>query len=427
MQGRTRASDELSKAHKIENLEPCPFLTLTRRNGYARVRMRAALRRLIVALLVLAALAGLAYQSRHKIHLADFTWRKFIHSVSEANVWLLLLAIVGIYGCYALRALRWQRFCRYLGPTSFVNTFTGTLMGFAAIFVLGRAGEPVRPLLLARKDRLPVAGMFGIYFLERFFDFAAAAALACLSLLVFPNRLSDAGADMNWLAGAPRHGAWLLLAAMSALIAILVYYRLHGAGALDRSLDRWRAAGGMQSRIASVITGISEGLQAIRTLPDLWAALSYTAIHWALAILIYLWVAKAFGDAFLHSDMNFSGAMLLLAVTLVGSALQLPGVGGGAQIGSFLGLTKIFGVEQEPAAAIAVVLWIITFATSTLVGIPLLIHEGMSFGELRKLARAEAEAEESGKHLAVSGVNGVNGVAMSKGGSKGSERGESRK
>ncbi len=389
--------------------------------------MRATLRRLIVAFLVLAALVGLAYQSRHKIHLADFTWRKFIHSVSEANVWLLLLSIVAIYGCYAIRALRWQRFCRYVGRTSFVNTFTGTVMGFASIFVLGRAGEPVRPLLLARKDRLPVASVFGIFFLERFCDFAAAAILACLSLLVFPNRLSDAGADMEVVNGAPRHGAWVLLAALSALIVILVYYRLHGAGAVDRGLERWRAAGGMRSRIASAITGISDGLQAIRTLPDLWAAIVYTVMHWVLAVLIYLFVAKAFGDAFLHSDMNFSGAMLVLAVTLVGSALQLPGVGGGAQIASFIGLTKIFGVEQEPAAAIAVVLWIITFAGCTLAGIPLLIHEGMSMGELRKLARAEAEAEEVGKHIAVPGVNGVNGVPLSNGGLKGKERGDSPK
>jgi hypothetical protein len=101
--------------------------------------------------------------------------------------------------------------------------------------------------------------------------------------------------------------------------------------------------------------------------------------------------------------MNFSGAMLLLAVTLVGSVLQLPGVGGGAQIASFIGLTKIFGVEQEPAAAMAVVLWIITFAGGTLAGVPLLIHEGMSVGELRQLAKAEAEAEEAGKHIAVTG------------------------
>ena len=40
--------------------------------------------------------------------------------------------------------------------------------------------------------------------------------------------------------------------------------------------------------------------------------------------------------------MNFSGAMLLLAVTLVGSVLQLPGVGGGAQIASFVALDDDF-------------------------------------------------------------------------------------
>lgn len=367
--------------------------------------MLGRLRRILIGLLILAGVVALAYQSRHKIHLADFTWKKFIFSVGQANIVLLLLCLVGIYGCYAIRAVRWQRFCKYLGPTNFANTYSGTLMGFAAIFVLGRAGEPVRPLLLARKERLPVASMFGIFFLERLCDFAAAAALACLALLVFPGRLSDAGADMNWVNDA-RNGGWLLLAAMTTLIAFLVVYRLHGAAILDRILARWRDTGGFRSRFASAITGISEGLQAIRTSSDLLAAFFYTALHWVLATLIYLGVAKAFGGSFLHSDMNFSGAMLLLAVTLVGSVLQLPGVGGGAQIASFIGLTKIFGIEQEPAAAIAVVLWIITFAGGTLAGIPLLIHEGMSVGELRQLARAEAEAEETGKHIAVPGTNG---------------------
>lgn len=368
--------------------------------------MRSTLRRLFIAIVILAALVAVAYQSRHKVHLADFTWRRFIHSVSQANIGLLLLSLVAIYGCYAIRAVRWQRFCRYLGPAGFLNTYAGTLMGFASIFVLGRAGEPVRPLLLARKDRLPVASMFGIFFLERFCDFAAAAAMACLSLLVFSNKLSDAGADMNWV-GHARHGAWLLLGAMSALIVLLVYYRVHGAGALDRGLERWRAAGGVRMRLASGITGISEGLQAIRTMSDLWAAIGYTAAHWVLAVFIYLWVSNAFSDAFVHSDMNFPGAMLLLAVTLVGSVLQLPGIGGGAQLASIVGLTAIFAVDQEPAIAIAVVLWLITFASSTLVGIPLLIHEGMSMGELRQLARAEAEAEAVGKHVSVPGANGA--------------------
>jgi uncharacterized protein (TIRG00374 family) len=377
--------------------------------------MRGTVRRFIVALVVLAALGALAYQSRHKIHLADFTWRKFAGSVGQANIWLLLLALIGIYGCYAIRAVRWQRFCRYVGPTTFVNTFTGTVMGFAAIFVLGRAGEPVRPLLLAKKDKLPVASMFGIFFLERFSDFAAAAVLACLSLLVFPDKLSDAGADMTWVAGA-RSGAWLLLGAMSGLIALLLYYRLHGATVVDRGLERWRSVGGIRSRIASAITGISEGLQAIRTLPDLWAAIFYTALHWVVAVVVYQAVTNAFGESFQHADMNFSSCMLLLAVTLVGSVLQLPGVGGGAQIASFIGLTKIFGVEQEPAAAIAVVLWLITFASPTLAGIPLLIHEGMSVGELRKLAKAEDAAEEVGQHIVNADVIGRKEQKVSKAG-----------
>jgi hypothetical protein len=160
-------------------------------------------------------------------------------------------------------------------------------------------------------------------------------------------------------------------------------------------------------RIASALSGISDGLQAIRTPSDLWAAIGYTSVHWVLVVLIYMWTAQAFGSAFVTSEMNFWGAMLLLAVTLVGSVLQLPGIGGGAQLASIVALTAIFGVAQEPAIAIAAVLWLITFAGCTLVGIPLLIHAGMSLGELRQLARAEAEAEESGKHIKVSGANGA--------------------
>ena len=367
--------------------------------------MRGRLRRILIALLILAAIAGLAYQSRHKIHLADFTWSKFIQSVSQANIFLLLLSLAGIYAAYAIRAARWQRFCRYIGPATFGNTYAGTLMGFASIFLLGRPGEPVRPLILARKDRLPVASMFGIYFLERYCDIAASAALACLTLLVFPNRLSDAGADMDWI-GRARHGAWLLLAGVVGLTAILVFYRVHGAAAVDRGLSRWRSAGGIQSRFAATISGMSDGLQAIRTTPDILAAVFYTAAHWVLVVLIYWEVCQAFSGAFSHSDMNFWSSMLLLAVTLVGSVFQLPGIGGGAQIASFVALTAIFGVEPEPATAVAALLWLVTFAGCTLVGVPLLIHEGMSFGELRQLARAEAEAEETGKHVSVPGANG---------------------
>lgn len=360
--------------------------------------MRTNLRKFLIGLIMLAVLVVLAYHSRHRIHLADFTWKKFAHAVSEANITLLLISVVGVYACYAIRAVRWQRFSRYLGPSTFWDTFSATMMGFASIFLLARVGEPVRPLLLARKNKMPVSSMFGIWVLERLFDFASAVILASLSLLVFSDRLSDAGANTDWVENA-RAGGWALVGLLAILISLLLYFRLHGAGELHKRLEGWRARSGWRKAVAGAITGFSEGLQAIRSMTDLFLAIFYSAAHWALVALIFLMVTRAFGTAFPHSTMNYPGAMLLLAVTLVGSTLQLPGVGGGAQIASIIALTTIFGVEQEPATAIAIMLWLITFASCLLAGIPLLIHEGFSFGELWRLARTEAKAEDAGTHV----------------------------
>lgn len=367
--------------------------------------MRGFFRKLLLAILAVGALAALAYFSRRKIHLGDFTWRRFIHAVGQANVWLLLLSILAVYGAYALRSLRWKGFSRYLGRSSFLDVYNATVMGFASIFILGRAGEPVRPLLLARKTHQPVASMFGVWVFERITDFGAAVALAALSLLVFAERLTDAGLNTEWVENA-RAGGWLLLGMLAATVILMIYFRLHGAGVLERRLDYWHRAGGLRGWLAEIIGGFSEGLQAIRTPSDLLMAVFYTSAHWALVTLAFLWTARAFASDFVQADMTVPGAMLLLAVTIVGSVLQLPGVGGGAQVASFIALTTIFGVEQEPAAAIAIVLWLITFAASTLVGVPLLIHEGLSMGELRSLARAEAAAEHEGKHVTLTRVSG---------------------
>jgi hypothetical protein len=72
--------------------------------------------------------------------------------------------------------------------------------------------------------------------------------------------------------------------------------------------------------------------------------------------------------------------------------LQLPGVGGGSQAVSTIAYTKIFLVKTEAALAASIVLWLITFAACSLVGVPLLIHEGLSLGKLKELAEHEKEA-----------------------------------
>ena len=62
---------------------------------------------------------------------------------------------------------------------------------------------------------------------------------------------------------------------------------------------------------------------------------------------------------------------------------------------TFLVLTLIFGVEKEPAATASVVLWLVTFASCSLAGLPLLVHAGWSMGELRRMATKEEQAGEA--------------------------------
>lgn len=350
------------------------------------------LRKYLLLLAGLLALAYFFYRFRGAIALEGFHWATVAESLHHARLSLLLLSIAAIYVCFALRALRWMRFSRWLGQARFANVYGATLMGFSCTFLLGRAGEPVRPVLIARKDSLSMPGMFGVYVLERVFDMAATALLAGFALLLFEHQGLPGGPG-GPLMRVARSAGMLLLAGMVGAIMFLVYFRYHGAGWLSRKLreSAWRH--GWRGKVVLLLEGFIEGLQGIRTWSDLGVLSFYTAVHWLLVALVYLWVAHAFPGRL--AGLSFGGATLVLALTAVGSALQLPGVGGGAQVATFLVLTLIFGVEKEPAATASVVLWLVTFASCSLAGLPLLLHEGWSMGELRRMAAREEQAGEA--------------------------------
>lgn len=349
-------------------------------------------RKYLLLLLALLAAGYLVYKFRHAITLEGFRWSMVVESLHHARISLLLLGVAAIYVCFAIRALRWMRFSRRLGESHFGNVYSATLMGFACTFLLGRAAEPVRPVLIAKKDCLSMPGMFGVYVLERVFDMTASALLAGFALVAFERR-GFVGQGNDLLMKAARSAGALLLAGLVAAIAFLIYFRYHGAGWLVRKLreSRWRH--GWRGRIVLLLEGFSEGLQGIHTWGDLGALAFYTVVHWLLVALVYLWVIHAFPEKL--AAFSFVDATLVLAFGLVGSALQLPGVGGGMQLATFLVFTLIFGVEKEPAATASIMLWLVTFASCSVAGLPLLFQEGWSMGELRRMARAEEQAGEA--------------------------------
>jgi len=345
--------------------------------------MRTSSRRLFIILAGLLLAGFVVYQSGGFIHKANFSGQKLLHAVAGANRYLLLLSVVVIYVCYAVRALRWQLFQGNLGSSRFWIIYKMTLAGFAAIFILGRPGEPVRPLLLSRKERLPIADMFGIYALERIFDFASTAVIAALALLFFKSHEST-GDTTRALGAAAKTAGSALFAGVTAAVVLLVYLRLHGTAALERRLQGWLQAHGWRRSIAGILLGFVRGVQAVRNMSELLLAIFYSGVHWFLVLLVYYWGSRSFGGRL--GMLTLGEVMLVMAFSLVGSAVQLPAVGGGAQLASALVFTKIFGVETEPATAAAIVLWLIGFAACSLAGVPFLIQEGLSLGKLRELA-----------------------------------------
>lgn len=365
--------------------------------------MQPTLKKLLWFVAGLVIIAALLYRARGSAMLAGFSWQKFGAELKEADFALLALSLAAIFISYALRALRWQRFSLYMGRAHFKNVYSATIIGFTAIFLLGRAGEPVRPLLIARKDRLPVAGSFGVYVLERIFDAAATVVMAAVALLMIPpGSLSTSTRGFNMLRDA-RLAGWALFGGLVVVIALLVYFRLRGAQTLHARLEAWEKRGAWRRRAATLAAGFSEGLQAIRSFGDLLTAIFYTALHWLVMAFTYLWIIESFPTG--GRPFEFRGALLVLAFTMVGSVVQLPAVGGGMQLSTFLVLSVIFGMASEPAAAIAITIWIISFAAVSVVGVPLLVHEGWSMGALRELAREEKADEARGRHVSLCGVD----------------------
>jgi glycosyltransferase 2 family protein len=131
--------------------------------------VRIHLRTLVVSLLAIALLA----------------W--FVRNANLADVWLavrgaridLLVASVLLVGVtYWSRAVRWQYLLAPVGPTRFRTAFRTTVIGFAASFLLpARAGDVLRPYLLARQEGLRATATFATIVVERVLDLIAVLVL----------------------------------------------------------------------------------------------------------------------------------------------------------------------------------------------------------------------------------------------------------
>jgi len=338
-----------------------------------------------------AVLLGLLlYHFRHSLPLSQFSGKEFWSAIKRADPVYLLAAVFLIYVCYFLRALRWRNLQRHVGDSSLLHILSMTLAGFSAIFLFGRVGEPVRPLLISRKDKIPLADTFGIYALERLIDMGfSVGILGCWFLIVTAQKILHFGQLSPALEGARKTAGTILALGAIGLVVLVFYIRTHGAPMIEGRMQAWLAVHGWRASVARIVLGVARGLKTIRSWRDFVYAFVVSMLHWFLVILVYYLTAFSFGGKL--ASLRFQDSMFILALTLVGSLFQLPGIGGGPQAVMIGAWTKLFGVPGEVALAAAMVTYLVTFALCIFAGVPILFHEGWSLGDLRRMSQHEDE------------------------------------
>jgi hypothetical protein len=326
---------------------------------------------------------------------AWFIWRHAAQSGFDAQQFLrtfqglrwtwLASAGAATLATYYLRALRWAVFNETLSPAPDVWKLTkATAIGFAAITLLGRPGEFVRPYLIARAERLSVSSQIAALVLERVFDLLAAVLIFGFGLSLVQASAMRTGERFSSLLQTGGVIAFALAAASVAALILNKYYGDSFERLLLRGIEILPAR--LHNQVSGFARSFFEGLQSIRRGGAILRVLAYTAVEWALIVVTILCVFKAFEPQLFLSLLD---VIILLGFLAFGAVVQVPGVGGGVQVVTILVLTEFFGVPLEVASSAAIVLWAVTFVVVVPVGLVLALVDGIEFSKLRK-AKAEA-------------------------------------
>lgn len=347
----------------------------------------------------------------------NLNWEEVGRSVRSADWRLLALGVVAVSSTYLLRAYRWRTLLAPLTEARLRPLFAATTIGFGAVFVFGRAGEVVRPVVLPLYDRrVKPTASFVTIMVERLCDVVAVVVLFALNLLWFP---APAGREAQ-LAGVRTAGLLLLIIALVG-VAALVWFERRSKRAihwLDVRLKRWRF---VPNRLAHAMTHLLEQLAgALRILAnprELAITICWTAVIWLVNILSNWFVILAFGLPF-----GLKETIFVMGWSLVGSLVPTPGGAAGAyHAATAAGLIFLYQEQNlaavNEAAAVSIFLHLVAFSPALLWGLYYFLRGDVSFKRLQRLTTGEeiehaieedeldADVNESSDELRAIGVS----------------------
>ena len=284
-------------------------------------------------------------------------------SVTAARPDFLLLALAVTCATFVVRAERWQYLLGPLGPTRFSTVFRTTVIGFAASAVLpARAGEVIRPYLLARREGLSATAAFATILVERILDLVAVLLLLAAFLIWFDPGLE---ARDSAVFQAIRFGGLVMAPVAVGALAVMFFMAGH-----PERLHAWllKAEAILPARIAAMIARFAqtfaEGFAVVRS-PD---APGRRDRRGRSCCGSRSPAASGRCRSRSASRCRSPARWLMLAPLVVGVAVPTPGGVGGFHEAYRLGATAFFGADNDTAVGAAIVLHAISVGPVIIVG-----------------------------------------------------------
>jgi uncharacterized protein (TIRG00374 family) len=291
--------------------------------------------------------------------------------------WLAASAVVSL-SIFAARALRWTWILRPVAQVPFFPAFRTTAIGFAANTVLpARAGEVIRPALLARERGLPFSALLASIVFERILDALSQLLFLGIALYAGPAGATGAlsSARIRWV-----------VAAIAATAAAVALFAVLWRPATERLLERvFRILPERARPIARRIAlAFLDGFASLKT-PRLALLVAAGSIGMWLTINIQIYcVMRAF-----DVRLPLTAAFVVTTAGVLGLAVPTPGGVGGYHAAVQFALTDIFHVPVATATGLALVAHAVSFVPISILGFAFFAASPFKKDGLKDLAVAD--------------------------------------
>jgi len=304
-------------------------------------------------------------------------------ALSHANPYYLAIALVIICSTYMMRAARWGALLAPLSPAGIRNLFIATTVGFGALFLFGRMGEVIRPLVLPMRDRrIRPSASFVTIMVERIYDTLAVVILFAINL-IWMRPPAGTTTEFNRV----RVIGMLMLAGVLFGVFLMVIFRRNAASMiawLSGRLNGSFVPARLTRAVTSILEQLAKALSVLVNLRELAVTMGWTVLLW-VAVAVGNWcVLRAFG---LH--FGATQTIFVLGWALVGSLVPTPGGAAGAFHAATAGALIFLGIDRETAAAISIVLHLIDFGPALLIGLIYVVRGDVKIGNLRSITSTE--------------------------------------